>query len=178
MAPSAEPAAACSPAMVGVPARLLADGEIVILAIKPSGWFILLQSLPMLAVAAAVAAAVWCFKDRLFGPPATQTVVLTACTAVACAAVLLAGLGWMSRLYVLTDRRVLRVRGLLREEVCHCPLREIAEVMLAASTMERLLGVGSLYFRRSSKPEAMDWLHIARCAEVRQIVTDAIGRAR
>jgi uncharacterized membrane protein YdbT with pleckstrin-like domain len=164
--------------MVGVPARLLADGEIVILAIKPSGWFILLHSLPMLAGAVVVAAAVWCFKGRLFGPPATQTAVLTACTTVACAAVLLSGLGWMSRLYVLTDRRVLRVHGLLREKVCHCPLRELAEVTLAASALERLLGIGSLYFRRSAGPEAMDWLHIARCAEVRQIVTDAINRAR
>jgi uncharacterized membrane protein YdbT with pleckstrin-like domain len=178
MAPSAEPAAISSPLAVAVPARLLEDGEIVILAIKPSGWFVVLSSFPVLVAAAAVAAVVH-FTGEFLGSQATQRAVLALCVVAACVRVLVGALQWMSRLYVLTDRRVIRVRGVLHEEVCQRLLRQIANVTLAASAPERLMGVGSLYLDvAGGAAGSIDWTYLARPGEVRQIVADAVSRAK
>ena len=55
MMASADPATQAAPGYL-VPANLLSDSEIIILALKPSGWFVLASSLPVVATAAAVAA--------------------------------------------------------------------------------------------------------------------------
>ena len=60
--------------------------------------------------------------------------------------------GWLG-LYVLTNRRVLRVSGAVREAVQQCLLRYIARAEVSVSPAERLLGVGSLSFE-SSDPAA------------------------
>ncbi len=49
-----------------VPAELLDDGEAIILAVKPSGWFVVLTSWPVLVSCAGVAAAAGLWP-RLFG---------------------------------------------------------------------------------------------------------------
>jgi hypothetical protein len=175
MAPSAEPTAACPPVAVTVPPRLLEDGEIVILAIKPSGWFVIIHSLPVLA-AAAVAVGIACVARDALGTQAAQTAVLAICLAAACARLLAAGLQWMSRLYVLTNRRVIRVRGVLHQDVHQGLLSSVTRVTPGASVPERLVGVGSLYFEISGAG-ILDWSHVARVAEVRQVVLDALGRS-
>jgi len=178
MSSSAEPAAACPPVAAAVPARLLEGGEIVILAIKPSGWFVPLSSLPVLAAAAAVAA-VFYLAGEFLGSQATRTAVLGICVVAACVRVLVAGLQWMSRLYVLTDRRAVRVRGVLREDVCQRLLRDVVKVTLTASVSERLAGVGSLYLGLAGGETAtVDWTFVAKPGEVRQIVADAVSRAK
>ncbi len=178
MTPSVEPTSVTAPGLTVVPARLLDGGEVVILAIKPSGWFCLLASLPVLLTAVAFTAVAY-LAGRLWPRPLQPGAIALFWAAVSLVRLIVAWAQWMARLYVLTNRRVLRVSGAFREVVHHCPLRHIARAETSVSPAERLLGVGSLSFE-SSHPAARQahWAHVNHPAEVQQVVNEAISRAR
>ena len=178
MAPSAGPAEACPPAIAVAPHRLLEDGEIVILAIKPSAWFVALVSFPVVVAAAFIAALTFVGAEILTWP-VPRTAIYAFCLAAVCLRALVASLQWMARLYIMTNRRLIRTSGVLREEVLQGPLRSVAKVTPAATVGERFVGVGSLFFDLAGDvPLQLDWAHLARPAEVQQFVTDAIARSR
>ena len=174
-AEDATPVAA--PPVAIVPDKLLDAGEVVILAIKPSFWFVLLNSFP--AVAAAGGVALFCYVLAKLGVAwMSPKVVLTLCGTVALAKVMASCVQWAGRLYVLTNVRIIRLRGVLRADVFQCPLRQIAETGLTASLPEKVLAVGSLWFHvPDSKAQETAWLHIAQPNEVHEVVREAIRRA-
>ena len=178
MTPSAEPTTITAPGLTVVPARLLDGGEVVILAVKPSGWFCLLVSLPVLVTAAAFTAAGY-LAARVWSGPLQPTTFGLFWGGVSVVRLIVAYLQWLPRLYVLTNRRLLRVSGVLREAVHACLLRHVARAEVSVSPAERVLGVGSLSFL-SSDPAARQapWAHINYPAEVQQIVAEALSRAR
>ena len=79
MSPTAEPTTVAAPGLTIVPARLLEGGEIVILAVKPSGWFCLLTSLPVLSVALLLTAIAYFAGDL----PVPREGVMLLCAAAA-----------------------------------------------------------------------------------------------
>ncbi|MCK4602646.1 MAG: PH domain-containing protein [Phycisphaerae bacterium] len=174
MTPSAEPASTAVTEDTLVPEQVLDEGEFVILAIKPSGWFVLLVSWPVLAIAAVVVV-VGYLAGEAFGVPC-QTVMLFA-LAAACARVVLASCQWLGRLYMLTNRRVLRIGGIIRMDVFACPLKKIRHVQLHAGPAERVLALDSLLFTIGEAPSpAASWNNISRGEEVLRIVNEAIRR--
>jgi len=177
MSPSAEHNAA--PAVdLPLHEELLQDGEEVILAIKPSGWFVLLVSWPVVVVAALVAAGVYVAVE-LFRASLPQQTVLLVCLVVAFLRVAVACFQWLGHLYLLTNLRVLRLRGVFRSDVFDCPLKRIRQTVLSATFLERLLGLGSLFFTTAeSDAPAAAWNCLSHPEEVRQTVEQAIRRAR
>ena len=175
---SAEDAApAAAPPATIVPDKLLDAGEVVILAIKPSFWFVLLNSFPALAAAAGVAMVGYVFA-KLGVEWMTPKVVLTICAAIALAKVLASCIQWAGRLYILTNVRIMRVRGVLRADVFQCPLKQIAATHLAASLPEKVFAVGSLWFEvKDSTTQETAWLNIAQPTEIHEIVRETIRRA-
>ena len=178
MTPAAD--SANPPAQIDVVAaeELLDGGEVVLLATRPSGWFVLLTSWPVLVVAAAVSGATAVANEAL-GMSLPWRSVYSVCGAVASIRLAFACAEWVGRLYILTTRRVLRVRGVVRAAIDGCPLQTIAETALAASVGEKPLGVASLIFRDDQgRPLEPAWTCLARPEEVRDAVDSAIRRAR
>jgi len=157
--------------------QLLGSGEVVILAIRPSGWFILIVSFPVLTVAALMLIAALA-SEGLLGLPVSRDTAILFCLTVAGFRLAVALAQWTSRLYVLTNLRVLRVRGLLKIDVFQLPLKKIAQTDLLVTILERPLGLGSLFFRTVEGVHEGDWICIARPGEVQQIVQDAVRRAK
>ncbi len=178
MTPSAEPTSQRAEVAAHlVPANLLADGEIVILAIKPSNWFALVASLPVLAAAAVVAAAAYGVNRY---QPATPEQVIFSFAAVAAVGRLALGCWqWLGRTYVLTNLRVVCVRGLLNVNVTAAPLSRVRTAVLAPALPERLLGLGSIYCLADPDAQAaVSWNTIANPHQVHEIHDEAIRRAR
>jgi len=154
----------------------LRDGELIILALKPSLWFILLTSLRFigcvlfLALAAALVQAPTLERGWSI-VPASMFLIFGRLT--------WATLQWMGRIYVLTDQRILRVQGVLRMDVFDCPLRKIARADLMAGNRERLFRLGSIFITPidTALPLAQ-WQMVARPAEVYARVVDEIERSR
>jgi len=169
MTPSADHADAPD-ARIAVSSTVLDDGEIVILALKPSGWFVLQVSWPVLAIFVLGSAVLGIL--RATGP---HQAVLLACAAAVLLRIIVACFQWMGLLYVLTNKRVIKLRGLNRMDVASCALRDISEVEVASSALENPVGVGSLYFHTSSglSPDTA-WVSVARPQEVRETIEKAI----
>lgn len=165
------------PADAIFPADLLEGGEVVILAVKPSGWFVLLVSWRVLVGAGVLGGAAYLGEELLHvaGP---YPAVLLICAAAGCVRVIFACFQWVGRLYVLTNRRVIRIGGVIRPDVYSRPLRQIRDVLLRPGPLERPLRVGTLYFDVTDGDLDARWTCLARPAEVRETVLEAVRRAR
>ena len=174
MTPSMQPDA---PAIaLPVETEILGEGEEIILAVKPSGWFILVVSWPVLALA-AVAAAMAVLIGQAFRLP--QQSVQLVCLAVTAGRIIMACFQWAAHVYVLTNLRVLHIRGTTQPEVTGCLLKSVREVRLLATLWEKMLGVGNLSFVSGETGyQRVNWTCVARPRRVRQRVHEAISRLK
>lgn len=160
-----------------VPADLLSGGEIIVLAIKPSGWFILLASLPVIALAVVAAAVTFVVDVYRSGTPAEAVMCL--CAVAALIRVTAACWQWLGRTYVLTNRRIVTVRGLIHPRITTAALSDVRRAVLAATVTERLVGVGTIYcLTDSENAPAVTWNALSKPTEIHEIVMETIERAK
>jgi hypothetical protein len=155
-------------------AHILHDGELVLLILRPSLWFIPLSSLRFIAAVLifAIAMVVW-------DPGASDRVYVETAAVLIVARLMFAVLSWMGRLYVLTDMRIVRLSGVFAVDVFDCPLRKIARTRLTFPVRERIVGVGSIDITPSlSDCRPTQWSTVAHPVEVHETVVAAINRAR
>jgi len=90
-----------------------------------------------------------------------------------------ATLQWMSRLYILTDLRVLSISGVFNVNIFDCPLRKVARTRLLRSNEERFTGVGSIEIipQDDSLPFGQ-WQMISQPAAVHEQMVATINRAK
>jgi uncharacterized membrane protein YdbT with pleckstrin-like domain len=178
MSPLAEPTSVRADSAVIVPRGLIQDGEIIVLAVKPSGFFVVLASLPVVLAVAAIWIATYVLHGWL--PKVVPDRAIAALCALAVAVrLIVAILQWLARFYVLTDRRVIRVKGVLRVDIFECPLTRVQNTYLTLALAERVFGMGTIWFATAGTggPEAA-WLMIAKPREIHQIVVEYIRLAQ
>ena len=155
-------------------AQVIESGEIVQLLIKPSRWFIVLNSLWFSAVSIMVIVAVHLLQWlMLTNSTVVQLMLLAVLTRMAFSA-----MQWMGRYYVVTDRRVLRLSGVFSPSVVACPLRKVQGVKMYRTVGERLLGKGSLELTGDNEPPVMLWQTITRHRDIHQKVAAAVQKAK
>ncbi len=153
---------------------LLNGSEIIILAIKPSLCYVLFVSGRWLAILLPVVI-MSCLSAQMgwFG---MQAQVLLAISLVGMIMRLAFGLlQWQSRVYILTNLRVVRIRGVVRVEMFQCSLLQLKDVLLRAGVAERLLALGTIgLVKDSSGKTAACWRNIRRPEQVRRQILKAI----
>ncbi|MBN1492279.1 MAG: PH domain-containing protein [Phycisphaerae bacterium] len=160
-----------------VPEHLLDGGEVVLLAIKPSLWFIpfvtirwLIGLVLVIVLAPRLGAAL---------PWADSALAIKAAAALAAARVGFAVLEWASRLYVLTNRRVMRIRGIFNVNLFECSLLKIQNTNIRLTWYERFFGLGTILIATAGTGTIeAEWLNIAHPLEVHEQIRAAIHRAR
>lgn len=164
------------PITQALPAGFVDDDEVVILLLRPSMLYIPLASLSGLLVIAVVTLALM-YLGRLVGMPGTDTVAFGLGVAGGIVRLAWQGLEWWSRLYVLTDRRVLRRKGVLRPTVFEAKLRDIQHTSVFRRLRERTCGLGSIGFA-SAGSEVFNafWVMIRQPFAVHRTVVEAIER--
>jgi hypothetical protein len=173
---------AAAPAITGNPlaallaGHVLSDGELILLIIKPSVWFILLSSLRFLAAVAILVIAAKVFDEKL---PYNNAVYFEAGVFLMAGRIMFAVLQWMGRVYILTDLRILRLSGVFRLDLYACPLRKVARTRVVYTPKERILGLGSIeiFPGDESIPDGV-WYMIARPRRIHEQVVAAINRAK
>jgi hypothetical protein len=156
--------------------HILQDGEVVLLAIKPSIWFIALSSAWFSAIVLLGLFTSILFDDRV---PGHSTTYFEIAIFLIAGRVMWAVLQWMGRLYILTDLRILRLSGVFNINIFDCPLRKVARTRVIRSMRERLLRLGSIEIT----PMAADcptgiWQTVSKPRFVRQQIDAAIHRAK
>lgn len=159
-----------------LPGGVVDGGEIVLLAIRPSMWRPLFHAAPWLAVCCVVAGSLMWIGRPVPGlsPAATAQLVLL----VGFARLMLAAVRWASMWYVLTNRRILDVRGVREPRIWSCLLVQTRHTSVNASVAERLAGVGTITFVTDIPDQPpRDWQSIAKPREVHARIRRAIENA-
>jgi hypothetical protein len=173
-------AAAVMPAnasLAGVLAsHVVRDGELVVLVLRPSIWFILLSSLRFVAAAGVLICVVrW---HSLAEHGMVRSLIELGVTAIS-ARLMWATLQWMSRLYVLTDQRILSVSGVFHVNVFDCPLRKVARTRLIRNLPDKLTGVGSIeIIPQDDEHPFGDWQTVPQPIAVHEQILATISRAK
>lgn len=171
----ADDTAPVAPIGAAVPERLLNEGEVVILAMKPSIWFVVLTSWPAVSAVLALGLAAYILGDML-GLQVGHQLVLFFCATVALGQLFVACFEWVGRLYILTNVRILTLRGVLKPQFSQCPLKKIENIALSITTSERLFAVGSIYFQAEGFDHKSAWFYISQPQEVCDAVNEAVRR--
>lgn len=163
-----------------VPEHLLDGGEIVIFAIKPSLWFIVFTSIRwLIGMAVVILLAGWLKSgiERLL--PVNAMFIVNAALVLGAARVIFAMLQWASCLYVLTNRRVMRLFGVMNVDVFECSLMKIQNTFLTLTWYERLTRLGTISFATAGTGGVeASWHHVNDPLEVHERVRSAIHDAQ
>ena len=160
-----------------LPSDLISEDEQVLFAIKPSIW-----TIAFLSIRTAIISLFLALVVMLFGPTLRlgrlNTYIIEACGAVILVRVGFALLQWLSRTYVLTDRRVIRIRGVFTIDIFQCALVKIQNTFLVLTLPQRLLKLGSIQFTTAGTGavEAI-WRHCKNPLNVHQQLIRAINQA-
>jgi hypothetical protein len=160
-----------------LPAELIEDDEVVILLFRPSLLFIPLASLGALLVIAVVALVLALMAAKFSWIPWSETHAYGLGVVAAAGRLLWQCLEWWCRIYVLTDRRVIRRMGVLRVSVFEAPLRNIQHTSVFRLLRERLFGLGSIGFATAGS-DVFDafWMMVRQPFGVHRAVVEAIRR--
>jgi hypothetical protein len=141
--------------------HIIRDGEVVLLVLKPSFWFLVLNTISFAAFVALLAAAAVAMRDQRIH----DHIVYETASFLVAGRLMFTILQWMGRLYILTDMRVLRITGIFAIDIFDCPLRKVIRTRLVSIPKDQ------------DKPSAI-WQTIAKPAEVHEILVAAINRAK
>jgi hypothetical protein len=156
--------------------HILRDGEVILLVLRPSLWFILTSSLRFVAGVLILAMGARIFVEAVQRNP---WVVVQVAGAIIIGRLLWGVLQWSGKLYVLTDARVLALDGVIHVDVFDCPLRKIARARVIANTRERILWLGSIEIIPQDEDLPIGlWQTVARPRWVLKMILEQISRSR
>lgn len=152
---------------------LLLPAEVVLFELKPSLWYVLFASLPIAAVGVALVVLALAVEQlqsvRHLGMVIGMWIIGLR--------VVVALLQWLGRTYVLTDRRILIQSGVFDVHVEALGLEQIETTFVAQAVVQRLLGIGTIFFRTGNAGRgSLSWEHVRRPKEVHGHVVTQIER--
>lgn len=161
-----------------LPAELLQPGEVIILLLKPSLWYLLLMPLRTLLMIVLLSYAMFYLCDYI-SLPMTRHDILIAGGGLFGLRVFWQFLNWLSRIYVLTDQRIIRVKGVFHVEIFEAPLKKLQHTQTTFLVRERLFGLGSIHFYTAgtNMPEA-SWEMITHPLEAHQQIIKTMNKYR
>lgn len=157
-------------------AGLIHDDEMVILLIRPSPLYIVLASLGGLAFIAVISLAL-AYMARLPWVGWTDTQAFSLGVALVGLRLGWQSLEWWSRLYILTDRRIVRRMGVLRVAIFETQLSNIQHTGVFTQLRERMCGLGTIGFATAGSHvfEAF-WVMLPEPLAVHQTILGAMRR--
>ena len=156
-------------------AAQLQDGEIVLLALRPSRWLVALHLSGSLAfVALALILAVRGFGGAITPGGLGVALGLAAVTWLPVGAWFV--MDWRSHRYVLTNRRVIAGVGMVRAFTAEAPLAAVRRVMLQRSLAERAMRIGTVRFVNPHGLEVARWSLVSGPEGVRRTVLEALRK--
>lgn len=172
-ATEAADAAVVTPLATLLAGNVIPQGELVHLLIKPSRWFVFLNSARFAAAVVLLVAAYLVLRVQ---PTMSRALVVQFGLFLIAARVMWSVVQWMGRYYILTDLRLVRVSGVFAIEIQSIPLRKVEAVNFYTTVGERLLGKGCVEMTNSDKK--MTWQTVSRPHRIHRMVAAAVARAK
>lgn len=160
-----------------LPGDLLHAEERVIFARKPSLWTIAFLSGRVVAVCVILTLLTLWLTPK-WGLGRLGGYIMEACAVVALGRIGYAVLQWLSRIYVLTDQRVIRVRGVFTIDIFQCTLRHLQNTFLVMTLPQRLLKLGNIAFTTAGDGGVQAvWRHLSHPLQAHHELIRAINNA-
>jgi len=156
------------------PRKLLTEGEIVIVALRPT-WLVL--GWPLVAVIGAAALAIVVVVSFPTAPSAVGYLML-AILLIAAGWLAVRALRWHTTSIVLTNRRILERRGVLSRTGVEIRLDRINELSYRQTLLERMVRTGSLVLEVGGETGVVLFNHLPQPAAVQSLVTEQIDMQR
>ncbi|MBN2375947.1 MAG: PH domain-containing protein [Sedimentisphaerales bacterium] len=158
-----------------LPSDLISEDETVIFAIKPSLWLIVFSSFRTVVIALGISLAAMLLSPILRD---LSKNIIEICGAIALVRLGYAVMQWVSRSYVLTNRRVIRIRGVFTIDIFQCALNKVQNTFMTLNLPQRFLGLGNIEFTTAGTGgiEAI-WRHLRHPMQVHQQLIQALNVA-
>ncbi|HUO10306.1 MAG TPA: PH domain-containing protein [Phycisphaerae bacterium] len=160
-----------------VPEQILHDDEIVLILTKPSLWFILFTSFRFVLTFVLLGI----LAERVM-PTYTNTSpqAIALVTVLICMGRLVwALLVWTSHIYMLTNQRVVTIKGVINVRMFQAHLRKIQRTTLFQPLPLRLVSTGTIGFATAATTDFdSTWVMIARPLETHENIVAAINKAQ
>lgn len=158
--------------------KVLQSDETVLMVLRPSPWFVLVDGggIYLLILIGALFFA-WLGHQDWSPVVIPESQVFPACASLLMIRVIWKIFDWANRIFVLTDRRILRRRGVILLSIVEAPLNRVQNTAIYARLLERMLGLGTLGISTAgSSGFEVVWEMISEPGEVHRRVLEAIGR--
>lgn len=170
------PATVATPLAALIAGHIIQDGELILLILKPSLWFIVLSMLKSAAFISILMIASVLFDDHL--PGHSRTYIEVGILALS-GRLVWSILQWIGQLYILTEMRLLTLSGVFSQSIFDCPLRKIVRTRILRTMRERLMGLGSVEIIPVDENYSIGiWQTIAQPLAVNDQIIAAINRAK
>ncbi len=163
-----------------VPTQILHEDEIVLVLAKPAIAFIFYTSFYFLvgaAVLGVAAAKLTAVTSTMYISPLNIAWI----TVAACVGRLIwALLVWTSHVYMLTNQRIVTIKGVMNVHMFQANLRKVQKTELFTPVVQRLLGTGTLGFATAAGGGGVEstWVMIARPVETQEQIIAAINKTQ
>lgn len=159
-----------------LPGGVIDGGEIVLMAVKPSMWRPLFDSMPWIVTTGVFAIGILMLRTPL--PGMSVSISAQVVLAIGFVRVIFAIVRWIATWYVLTNRRILDVRGARAPRITSFALIEIRNTYLNSTAPERLVRLGTITFvSKHADDRPHFWESVARPEEVHAKIRRAIENA-
>jgi uncharacterized membrane protein YdbT with pleckstrin-like domain len=172
---------AISPELVStmVPRQILQDDEIVLVLTKPSLFFIFYESVFFVAVALMLGVLAvqlpWISSSIYFPPRLVALVTVLACVGRLVWALLV----WTSHIYMLTNLRVVTIKGVINVHMFQTQLRRISKTEVYRPLGQRIFATGTIGIATAAAAGQVDstWVMISRPEETHEQIVAAINKS-
>ena len=156
--------------------KVLHDDEEIILLIKPHQWNIFLSSLPMLLSLAIVSLAInYLHASGNFISDSLYNLMIFICMIAGIVQVFAATIAWNAKFYVLTNRRVLLIKGAIYLQITDCDLKLIKSIEVAKIGFEKFTKLGTVRIEVRDNPYLeIDWINLADPDDIKNKICQAI----
>jgi hypothetical protein len=161
------------------PIALLDSSEIIELSMKPSLWFVPIVAGRVAGVSLGIAGLVALGAWITDGWTTPQQFAFRVALLIGILRIVVASLQWASRTYILTNRRVMRLSGVLSVDMTEVPLTRIGQTGVKLSLPQRVVQIGTIRMSPiDQRLPRITWDHIPRPAQVYEKLVRAIRRAQ
>ena len=167
-----------------MPREMLHDDEVVLILTKPSLWFVVITSFRFVLTVLLLGVLAVRFVgggggDEAFSLGISSRTIATVTALVALGRLIWGLLVWSSHTYMLTNLRVVTIKGVVNTTMYQANLRKLQRTILWRPWYLRIFGIGTIGFATAATTTSdSTWVMLGRPLAVHEAIVAAVNKAQ
>jgi len=164
-----------------MPREMLHDDEVVLILTKPSLWFVVITGFRF--VLTVLLLGILAVKLVGVGGASSLNIsssaIATATALIALGRLIWALLVWSSHIYMLTNQRVVTIKGVINTTMYQANLRKLQRTILWRPWYLRIFGIGTIGFATAATNHSdSTWVMLSRPLATHEAIVAAVNKAQ